>query len=163
MIDTDERGDVMARDWEQQLKDTFQPHVGEPIEAVGLLQPAGTMGSFGLGRISPLAAMFKNKGVNERAGGLAQAGVFTSTKLAAIVITANKVHAFRTKQKGYGWKVQDELATWDRKDVKFSTEQKKITIKIDLDVLSTGDHYELEAVTAGTKGFHDPFLAAIKG
>jgi len=30
-----------------------------------------------------------------------------------------------------------------------------------LDVLSTGDHYELEAITAGTKGFHDPFLAAI--
>jgi len=95
------------------------------------------MGSFGFGRISLLAAMVKNKGVNERAGGLAQAGVFSSTKLAAIVITANKVHAFRTKQKGYSWKVQDELATWDRNNVKFSTEQKKITIKIDLDVLST--------------------------
>jgi len=64
----------MARDWEQQLKDTFQPHVSEPVEAIGLLQPSGTMGSFGLGRISPLAA---------------------------IVLTANKVHAFRTKQKGY--------------------------------------------------------------
>src|SRR5690242_19901256 len=116
----------MARDWAQQLKDTFQPHVQEPVEVVGLLQPAGTMGSFGLGRISPLAAMIKNKGVNERAGGLGHAGVFTSTKLAAIVLTPSKVYAFRTKQKGYSWKVQDKLAEWDRKDVKFSTEQKKI-------------------------------------
>lgn len=151
----------MARDWEQQLKDTFQPHVSEPVEAIGLLQPSGTMGSFGLGRISPLAAMVKNKGVNEKAGGLAKTGVFSSTKLAAIVLTANKVHAFRTKQKGYNWKVEEELASWDRKDVKFSTEQKKITVLISLDVASTGDHYELEAVTAGTKGFHDGFLAAI--
>jgi hypothetical protein len=151
----------MARDWAQQLRDTFQPHVAEPVEVVGLLQPAGTMGSFGLSRVSPLAALFKNKGVNERAGGLAKAGVFSGTKLAAIVLTANKVYAFRTKQKGYSWKVQEQLAEWDRKDVKFSTEQKKITIQIDLDVVSTGDHYELEAVTVGTKGFHDDFLAAI--
>ena len=82
------------------------------------------MGSFGLGRISPLAAMVKNKGVNEKAGGLAKTGVFTNTKLAAIVVTPGKVYAFRTKQKGMNWKVEEQLAEWDRKDVKFSVEQK---------------------------------------
>jgi hypothetical protein len=145
----------------QQLKETFQPHVDEPVTAVGLLQPAGTMGSFGLAKLSPLAAMVKNKGVNEKAGGLAKTGVFTNTKLAAIVLTAGKVYAFRTKQKGYRWKVEEQLGAWDRKDVKFTVEQKKITSQVSIDVGSTGDHYELEAMTAGAKGFHDAFFAEI--
>jgi hypothetical protein len=151
----------MGRDWVQQLKDTFQPHVSEPVTAVGLLQPAGTMGSFGLARLSPLAAMVKNKNVNEKAGGLAQTGVFTNTKLAAIVLTAGKVYAFRTKQKGTKWKVEDRLGEWDRKDVTFTVTEKKITAHVAIDVASSGDHYELEAMTVGTKGFHDDFFAAV--
>jgi hypothetical protein len=126
-----------------------------------MLQPAGAMGSFGLGRISPLAAMIKNKSVNDKAGGLAKTGVFTNTKSAAIVLTPSKVYAFRFKQKGMKFVVEDQLAAWDRKDVKFSVEQKKITSQVSIDVASTGDHYELEAVTAGTRGFHDSFFAAI--
>lgn len=43
----------MARDWVQQIKDTFQPHVSEPVSAVGLLQPAGTMGSPSRARSPP--------------------------------------------------------------------------------------------------------------
>jgi hypothetical protein len=151
----------MARDWAQEVKDTFQPHVAEPIDAVGMLQPAGAMGSFGLGRISPLASMIKNKSVNEKAGGLAKTGVFTNTKSAAIVLTPSKVYAFRFKQKGTKFKVEEELAAWDRKDVKFSVEQKKITSQVSIDVTSTGDHYELEAVTAGTRGLHNAFFAEI--
>lgn len=151
----------MGRDWVQQLKDTFQPHVTEPVTAVGMLQPAGTMGSFGLAKLSPLAAMVKNKGINDKAGGLAKAGVFTGTKLAAIVLTAGKVYAFRTKQKGYKWKVEEQLGEWDRKDVTFTVTEKKITAHVAIDVASTGDHYELEAMTAGSKGFHDDFFAAI--
>ena len=151
----------MGRDWVRQLKETFQPHVTEPVTAVGLLQPAGTMGSFGLARLSPLAAMVKNRGINEKAGGLASTGAFTNTKLAAIVLTADKVHAFRTKQKGYKWKVEEKLGEWDRKDVTFTVTEKKITNHVAMDVASTGDHYELEAMTAGTKGFHDDFFAAI--
>ena len=151
----------MAKDWVQEFKDTFQPHVEEPISAVGMLQPAGTMGSFGLARVSPLAAMIKNKGVNERAGGIAKAGVFTSTKTAAIVVTPGKVYAFRYKQKGMKFKVEEQLAVWDRKDVKFSVEKKKITSQVSIDIASTGDHYELEAMTAGSKGIQDPFFAEI--
>jgi hypothetical protein len=151
----------MARDWVQEVRDSFQPHVAEPISAVGLLQPAGTMGSFGLARISPLAAMIKNKSVNDKAGGLAKAGVFTNTKMAAIVLTADKVYAFRYKQKGTKFKVEEQLAAWDRKDVKFALEHKKITNQLSIDVASTGDHYELEAMSAGTRGFHDAFFAEI--
>jgi hypothetical protein len=151
----------MPRDWVQQLKDTFQPHVNEPVQAVGLLQPAGALGGFGLMKLSPILAMFKNKKSNERAGGLAKTGVFSNTKLAAIVVTADKVYAFRAKQKGMSFKVQEKLGEWERKNVKFTVTDQKLTKKIELDHTPTGDHYELEAMTAGARGFHDAFFAEI--
>lgn len=40
-------------------------------------------------------------------------------------------------------------------------EQKKVTSQVSIDVASTGDHFELEAMTAGSRGFHDSFFAEI--
>ena len=148
----------MAKDWVQEFKDTFQPHVDEPISAVGMLQPAGTMGSFGLGRISPLAAMIKNKGVNERAGGLAKAGVFTNTKTAAIVVTPSE--GLRLPLQAEGHEVQGGGAArgLGPQGREVPVEQKKITSQVSIDIASTGDHYELEAMTAGSKGIQRPVL-----
>jgi hypothetical protein len=151
----------MATDWVAKMKETFQPHVPEPIEAVGLLQPAGTWGSFGLSEISPLLGMLKRKGVNQKAGGLAKSSTFGGTKMAGIVITGPKVYAFRCKPKGGNWQVQDQLAAWDRKDVKFTVTPKKITNLVEIDVASTGEHFALEATTVGAKGIHDGFFATI--
>jgi hypothetical protein len=148
-------------DWVAQMKDTFQPRVAEPVQAVGLLQPAGTWGSMGLERISPLAGMIKNRINNKKAGGLAKDRMFAGTKMAGIVMTADKVYAFSVKPKGRTWRVQDQLAQWARNDVKFTVTPKKITNLVEIDVASTGDHYELEATTIGTKGFHDSFFAEI--
>jgi hypothetical protein len=148
-------------DWVAKMKETFQPHVAEPVEAVGLLQPAGTWGSFGLEQISPLASMIKNKLNNKKAGGLAKDRTFAGTKMAGVVLTADKVYAFKCKPKGRNWKVEEQLAEWPRKDVKFTVTPKKITNLVEIDVASTGDHYELEATTVGTQGIHDGFFAEI--
>jgi hypothetical protein len=152
----------MATDWPKKLQDTFQPHVAEPVQAVGLLQPAGTWGVAGLSQLSGLAAVFKSKSVNENAGGLARSGVFRGTKLCGLVLTADKVYAFAVKPKGMGWKVQDQLGAWERKDLKFTVTEKKMTSQIDFHVASTGDHYELEATTLGSRGIHEPFLAELQ-
>ena len=57
--------------------------------------------------------------------------------------------------------MQDQLAAWDRKDVKFTVTPKKITNLVEIDVASTGEHFALEATTVGAKGIHDGFFATI--
>jgi hypothetical protein len=147
-------------DWVAKMKDTAQEHVPEPVIAVGMLQPAGTWGSFGLGYISPLARMIKQRGANNKTGGMAKVGAF-KTKMAMIAITADKVYAFNASPKGRNWKVQDQVGAWDRKDLAVTTEAGRLATKVQLDVASTGEHYELEATTVGSKGFHDAFLAEL--
>src|SRR5438105_13076876 len=114
------RGVMGMTDWVAQMKDTFQPHVAEPVQAVGLLQPAGTWGSFGVARVSPLDGMIMNKFNNKKAGGLAKDRTFAGTKMAGVVLTADKVYAFSVKPKRGNWQVEDQLAEWARKDVKFT-------------------------------------------
>jgi hypothetical protein len=150
----------MATDWVAKLNATAQEQVPDPVLAVGLLQPAGTWGSFGLGRLSPLAGMIKQRSANKKAGGLAKSGGF-KTKQAMIVLTGDKMYAFNAAQKGYSWKVQEQVGAWNRDDVKVTTESGKLSTKVVLDVGSTGEHFELEATTAGAKGFHDAFFTEL--
>ncbi len=114
-----------------------------------------------LAQLSPLAAMIKNKRNNAKAGGLAKDRTFAGTKMAGIVLTADKVYAFSGKPGGRGWKIKDHLATWERKDLKIATEAGKLATKVTIDVTSTGDHYELEATTFADRGFTDAFLTEL--
>jgi len=139
----------MAKDWIQQMKDTVQPHVPEPVIAVGMLQPAGTWGAFGIGRMSPLAGRIMDAKNNQKAGGLAKQGI-VKFRQALIAVTADKAYAFNSKVKGRGYKVTDQVGVWDRKDLVVTTEPGKMTTKVTIDVKSTGDHYELEATTIST-------------
>jgi hypothetical protein len=76
-------------------------------------------------------------------------------------VTADKVYAFAVKQKGRGWKVKDQIGVWNRPDLTIETTPGKITTKVVIDVGSTGEHFEVEATTAGGSGVNDRFLAAI--
>ncbi len=148
-------------DWVQKMKDTVQPHVPEPVLSVGMLQPAGTWGASGLGMLSPLAGMIKQKKANKNAGGLARGAIFKQVKMALIALTGDKVYAFSAKPGGRSWKIKDHLATWERKDLNIATEAGKLATKVTIDVTSTGDHYELEATTFADRGFTDAFLTEL--
>jgi hypothetical protein len=65
------------------------------------------------------------------------------------------------KQKGRNWKVQEQLGAWDRSDLQIETAAGKLATKVVFDVVSSGEHYELEATTIGGSGINDGFLAAI--
>jgi hypothetical protein len=151
----------LATDWVEKVNTTAQEHVPEPVEAAGILQPAGTMGTFGLSQVSGVAAMFKARKSNQAAGGLGRTAVMGSTKTVLLALTADKMYAFAVKHRGKGWKVQDQLAVWGRSDLKFEATPGRIAARVVFDVLSNGDHHELEATTAGGSGVNEPFLAAI--
>jgi len=152
----------MATDWVRKMKDMVQPRVPEPVLAVGMLQPAGTWGATGLGQLSGLAGMIKQKKANKAAGGLAKGPIFSQTKLAVIALTDDKVYAFSGKPGMGGWKIKDQLGTWDKKDLTVTMQPGKVSTKVIIDVQSTGDHYELEATTAFDRGFSDQFLAELE-
>ncbi|HMG28088.1 MAG TPA: hypothetical protein VKH36_14885, partial [Acidimicrobiia bacterium] len=83
------------------------------------------------------------------------------TKTVLLAVTSNKVYAFSCKPKGRKWTVQDQLGGWNRADLQIDTTAGRLSTKVVIDVVPTGEHYELEATTAGDRGFHDHFLAAI--
>jgi hypothetical protein len=151
----------MATDWTQKMMDVAQPHVPEPVIAVGMLQPAGTWGAFGAGQLSGLAGSLMRRAANKKAGGLAKQGAF-STKTALFAVTADRIYAFNAKPSGRNWKIVDEVGDWDRSDLTITTTPGKMSTKVVVDVQSTGDHFELEATTVMNAGdFTQRFLDEI--
>jgi hypothetical protein len=150
----------VATDWVAKVNETAQEQVPEPVVASGILQPAGTWGSFGLDQVSGVAAMFKRRKVNKDAGGLARTS-WKGTKTVLLAVTGEKLYAFAVKQKGRNWKVEGQIGVWNRSDLDVETTPGKLATKVVFDVQPTGEHYELEATTVGSAGFNDPFLAAI--
>lgn len=150
----------MATDWIAKVNETAQEQVPEPVVAAGILQPAGTWGTFGLDKVSGVAAMFKRHSANKNAGGLAKTS-WKGTKTVLLAVTGDKLYAFACKQKGRSWKIENRLGEWNRSDLKVETTPGKLATKVIVDVEPTGEHYELEATTVGSAGFNDPFLAAI--
>jgi hypothetical protein len=57
-------------EWREKLRLVAQDHVAEPVLAAGVFAPAGAAGGMGVAKISPLAGMFEDRKINERAGGL---------------------------------------------------------------------------------------------
>ncbi len=150
----------MATDWVAKVNAKAQEHVAEPVVAAGILQPAGTWGTFGLDQVSGVASMFRRRKVNKDAGGLAKTS-WKGTKTALLAVTADKLYAFSCKQKGRDWKIQEQLGVWNRSDLKVETTPGKLATKVVFDHAPSGEHYELEATTVSTADFNEPFLAAI--
>ena len=85
------------------------PHVeGEPL-AVGVFSRAGTMGSFGLGKVSPLAGLIKR--------GMEKGQTDNLPMNFVVAVTASKVYVFDYKPRGTSIKVKNPLRIWDRDQV----------------------------------------------
>ena len=145
----------------EQTKANVQPHVEEPIIAVGVLQPAGVWGSIGVGQVSRIASTVMRMAANKKSGGLGRHGEFKS-QMALVAVTDGKLYAFNAKAWGRQFKVQDAVGAWERSDLDVTTQKQTVSTKVVIDVKSTGDHYELEASTIlQMKGHNDAFLAAL--
>ena len=146
-----------------EIKKIVQEHVAEPVIAIGSVQPAGTWGSFGLGRLSPLAGLVGQAKANKKAGALSNKGAFfrggkSPNSQTMLVVTAAKLYALEAKSGWGGLKIKGELGQWNRKDLKITLEPGKVATKIIVDDTSDGGHYEVEATTAASRGFNDDML-----
>jgi len=150
----------MATDWAEKMRETAQEHVAEPVVAAGVLQPAGTWGSMGIGQISGLAGTIMRMSNNKKAGGLGKQGV-VRFRQALLAVTADKIYAFNSKPSGRNWKVTEQVGVWDRKDLRVAMADKKLTKAITIEITSTGERFELEATTVGSQGANDPLFAEL--
>ena len=145
----------------EKMIETVQPHVAEPVIAVGVLQPAGTWGAMGGDQLSGLVGSLMRRNANKRSSGLAKNSAFR-TKVALVAVTASRVYAFNAKGWGPQCKIVDEVGDWDRSDLSITTTQGKMSTKFVIDVVSSGDHFELETnALMGMGGFTTKFADAL--
>jgi hypothetical protein len=147
-------------DWVDQAKADAQAQVDAPIVAVGFLQPGGSWGALGLSKLNPVAGSAAQADANRAAGGLAKAGGF-KPKVAMLAVTSDRVHVFSAAPaRKNSVKVGEHLTAWDRDDLEITTVPGRIATKVTIDVVSTGQRYELEATMLGG-AFNDALLAEI--
>jgi hypothetical protein len=147
-------------DWVEAARAVAQAHVPAPILVVGFLQPAGSWGAFGISKLNPVAGTLQQRDANRGARGLAKAGGF-KPKVAMLAVTADEIYAFSASPARRGrLDVGELLATWKRDDLAITTERGRVATRCTLDVVSTGERYELEATMIGG-GFNDAFLEEI--
>ena len=146
---------------DDRFKATVQERVPEPVIAVGILQPAGTWGAMGGDQLSGIVGSLMRRNANKRSAGLAKNSAFR-TKVALVAVTEKRVYAFNAKGWGPQCKIVDEVGDWDRGDLEVTTTPGTMSTKFVFDVVSTGDHYELETnALMGMGGFTSKFVDAL--
>ena len=88
----------------EKMKATVQPHVPEPVIAVGVLQPAGTWGAMGGDQLSGIVGSLMRKNANKRSSGLGKNSAFR-TKVAMVAVT--EARRVRVQRQGVGTADQD--------------------------------------------------------
>ena len=149
-----------GEEWIEEYKGLVQPRVQEPVVSVGFLHPASGVGNIGVGRLSPLHGFFGARKSNQAAGGLAKITV-GGTQQACLALTADRLYAFAfaSGTRGKAGTVGEQLEVWPRSDVRVTTKPGRLTTRVELDIATTGDHYELECMTsAGNAGTSQMFL-----
>ena len=114
-------------EWIAKLRRVAEERIGEPVIAAGLFAPAGAMGGMGVGKLSGLGGMLRDKKINERAGGLGHHGAF-KLRQALVAVTAGKVYGFNSKPGPVGLADRRRgrgLRT--RADVSVTVEDRKVT------------------------------------
>jgi hypothetical protein len=138
----------------QYLQDV-SAHVGMPVEAVGIFSRPGAMGSMFTGKVSPLAAMIRNKSNKSKTGGLPQNVV--------IGVTADKVFVFGYKPKGTSLKLGDPIGVFDRAAMRAEVVgQSTLATRIRFH-LPTGDSIELDSnkMPGSKSDFNAPVVEAL--
>jgi hypothetical protein len=86
------------------------PHVEGEVRAVGLFSRSGSMGSALMSQVSPLAGTLGRRSGKKKAQGLPANMV--------VAATDDKVYVFDFKPKGFGVKIKETVAVWDRGSVR---------------------------------------------
>lgn len=136
--------------YRQKYRETAQPHIDEPIVAVGQFQPRGSTGAAGMmAGVSGLGGMVMKRNAKKNAGGLPHIGLYA--------LTSSTLHVFDVKPKGFGVKIKSHAAAIPRDSFQASRGEGAVTDQVSLQ-LDDGGTIALESVSIGAGGFNDEII-----
>jgi hypothetical protein len=139
-----EMSEATAREYRESLLAQAREKVTEPVVAAAVLRRGGAAAKMGISHAGVGAIAYAGASLfaKKRAGGLPDKTLF--------VATPSKLHAFKARIKGRGFKIGDEVAVWDRSGLRAGTEP-----KMGLTMLTVESPAEGEKVTLAPVGVRD--------
>lgn len=135
--------DAQLREWMAPTIDAVEPWCDEPLVAAGTFQVAGGWASgVGQGALATLVGtIFRRtpKHVLERGGGLPDTVI--------LAVGERKVFVFTYRVRRMHLLVEAPVRVWKRDDLVVKTDARMVASKLTIDVVSTGDHHELESTS----------------
>lgn len=135
--------DAQLREWMAPTIDAVQPWCDEPVVAAGTFQVAGGWASgVAQGTLATLlGTIFRRtpKHVLERGGGLPDTVI--------LAVGERKVFVFTYRVRRMNLFVEAPVRVWRRDDLVVKTDVRMVASKLTIDVVSTGDHHELESTS----------------
>jgi hypothetical protein len=143
----------LSPEQQKQYVETNQPRVqekmDEPVLAWSLFHRTGSYGAMAASHVLPIAATVINLIGKKRAGGL--------PPRLLLAVTPTKVRAYKFGQRRSGLRVGDELAVWDRADLRVTASEAALTMRVTLE--SAGEAERVVCDT-GKSDYTDSFLRA---
>ena len=140
-----------SQQWRERYLQAVQPHVGEPVIAAGVLSRSGSVARMGVHKVSPLVGMIMGARAKKASGGL-------PTNV-LVAVTADKVHLFDFSPRGTAFKIKNEVAVWERRKMRVTTEDKMTATRVRVE-LDGGTTVELDAMKGGG-GFNDEMIGLL--
>lgn len=134
--------DPEAPKWMAPTIEAVQPWCDEPVVAAGPFRAGGWVSGMGRGLIEALAGTLLRrtpKHVSERSGGLPDTVI--------LALGRTKVFVLPYARKWLRLDVGAPVRVWSRDDLMVDTDARRAAGKLTIDVLSTGDHHELESTS----------------
>jgi len=138
-----EMSEEKVAEYRQKLRGYAEEKVtDEPVVAAALFRRGGMTMTAGVSQLGGLAYAGARLFSKKKAGGLPDQ--------ALLVATPTRLRAYKSKPRGMGFKVSDEVAVWERAALRISTEQ-----KLGVTMLTIESPGEGEKVTLAPIGMKD--------
>jgi hypothetical protein len=117
----------LAEEWRGKYRSSVEPHVDGEVLAAGAFRPtgAGTKMAISKFQVGALAYGAAHKIGKRKAAGLP--GQFV------LVVTPDKLYAFKYKSGRSGITIKDEAASWERAGLRVGTERRQTTTRLTLE------------------------------
>jgi hypothetical protein len=136
------------REWAEKYRAAAQTKVGdEQVLAASIFYRTGSWGATAAYEVIPVVGTIARMVGKKKAAGFPQNFL--------IAATPTNVYAYKYKPSGFGVKVGDRLAAWDRQTLSVSAKKTGLTTRVVLD--SPGDPPHVEADT-GKGSFSDEIV-----
>jgi hypothetical protein len=133
------------------ITEACQPHVDQPIRAVGLFQPYGSTSAAAARLVAsgPLGSRIEGNAVQE-APGIPRLGLYA--------LTDSALHVMEGTPKGFNWRITSNIGSWPLSMFTARSIDVKGTDQIEL-VFSGGATIRLESMRMGSLGFNEDIIS----